>query len=113
MMTRARRDNAPTRSQQQATRPKYTISVEKEKQVREGTIDKAVKLGGRGRKETYDGALLMAAGAGGSGPRGVRRSGERSRRSERSTEDGAERHPDKKRSAAIFACISALPLYTT
>eukprot|EP00965_Chrysotila_dentata_P115695 3823602-Pleurochrysis_carterae.AAC.1 len=51
LMTRARRENAPTRAQQQASRPEYTISVEKEKQVSEGMVDNAVKLKGTGREE--------------------------------------------------------------
>eukprot|EP00965_Chrysotila_dentata_P171849 5671363-Pleurochrysis_carterae.AAC.1 len=71
LMTRARRENAPTRAQKQAARPEYTISVEKEKQVKGEKPDKVVKLGDRGRKETNDDAVLMAAGAGGSGPCGV------------------------------------------
>eukprot|EP00965_Chrysotila_dentata_P239723 6203271-Pleurochrysis_carterae.AAC.1 len=93
-MSRARRENAPTRAQQQAARPEYTISVEKEKQVGKRKIDRTRGSGGRGREETHVGGCLMLAGAGGGGPRGVRRGGERSRRSERCAEDGAERPTD-------------------
>eukprot|EP00965_Chrysotila_dentata_P012861 424903-Pleurochrysis_carterae.AAC.1 len=35
LITKAKREMAPTRAQQQAARPIYTLDVEKEKQVRE------------------------------------------------------------------------------
>eukprot|EP00965_Chrysotila_dentata_P011019 358307-Pleurochrysis_carterae.AAC.1 len=43
LFSKARRENAPTRAQQQAAKPEYTLSVERERQVRDA--------GARGRKE--------------------------------------------------------------
>eukprot|EP00965_Chrysotila_dentata_P179971 5942090-Pleurochrysis_carterae.AAC.1 len=113
LMTRARRENAPTRAQQQASRPEYTISVEKEKQVSEGIVESTVRLKGTGRRKTNDYDLPTVAGTGGSSPCGVRRGGERSRRSERSFEEGAKRHQDANHLPRLPPTPRQLPLYAS
>eukprot|EP00965_Chrysotila_dentata_P107056 3537366-Pleurochrysis_carterae.AAC.5 len=76
------------------------------------TTDKIRASGGRGREGTHVHVLLTVAGAGGSCPRGVRRSSERSRRSERSAEDGAERHTDADNLPRFSPSPRQLPLYS-
>eukprot|EP00965_Chrysotila_dentata_P095778 3166025-Pleurochrysis_carterae.AAC.1 len=93
-MAKARRGTEPTRAQQQAARPEYTLNVEKEKQVRnieniEGTVE-----GERGKAHTHGpNGELCYAGAGGNRALGVRSVGEGSGRSTRTTTSGIGRGP--------------------
>eukprot|EP00965_Chrysotila_dentata_P095779 3166026-Pleurochrysis_carterae.AAC.1 len=113
-MAKARRGTEPTRAQQQAARPEYTLNVEKEKQVRnientEGTVE-----GERGKaltQESYE--ELCYAGAGGKGALGVRSVGEGSRRSTRTTTSGIGRDPIANRLQGLQTASRELPLSKT
>eukprot|EP00965_Chrysotila_dentata_P040133 1332127-Pleurochrysis_carterae.AAC.2 len=74
LLARAKRESASTRAQQQAARPEYTLSVEKEKPVRGRVIDNKEELDERGVKAVESDVLIWNAGSGGSGPHGVRES---------------------------------------
>eukprot|EP00965_Chrysotila_dentata_P180329 5953704-Pleurochrysis_carterae.AAC.1 len=89
LLARTKRESAPTRAQQQAARPEYTLSVEKEKQVRSEEIVEA-----QGTKMLETNVLPSNAGARGGGPHGLRGGGQRSWRSEGEAANGAERGQD-------------------
>eukprot|EP00965_Chrysotila_dentata_P148619 4907497-Pleurochrysis_carterae.AAC.1 len=90
LLSRAKRETAPSRAQQQATRPEYTLNVEREKQVRDAGARDMGKKKRKGATNKGTDRRTHTAGSGGSGDQGVRGNGERRRRSTRSFAGGAE-----------------------
>eukprot|EP00965_Chrysotila_dentata_P012406 408257-Pleurochrysis_carterae.AAC.2 len=93
LFNKAKRETAPTRAQQQAARPVYTLEVEREKQVRGEGAQGLVREKGEGRQNDKTNSRMLIAGSGGEGAQGVRGSSEGRRRSTRRTEDGVELPP--------------------
>eukprot|EP00965_Chrysotila_dentata_P143154 4730084-Pleurochrysis_carterae.AAC.1 len=88
-MARARRGTAPTRAQQQAARPEYTLNVEKEKQVR--STQEREKLDGGKADRLNINKDVCNAGARGRGDLRVQEVGERRRGGTGTTSSGTER----------------------
>eukprot|EP00965_Chrysotila_dentata_P208718 6184862-Pleurochrysis_carterae.AAC.1 len=91
MFRRTRRETVPTRAQQQAAQPEYTLSIEKAKQVNQADTHDAV---GRRRGEGNESDCRVRAldsGARRRGDHGVRGRGERRRRDERSLTSRTQR----------------------
>eukprot|EP00965_Chrysotila_dentata_P021442 710310-Pleurochrysis_carterae.AAC.1 len=114
LMAKARRETEPTRAQQQAARPEYTLSVEKEKQVRNVENTEGKVEGEREKapaQEPY--VKLCYAGAGGKGALGVRGVGEGSRRSTRTTTSGTGRGQIANGLQGLQTAPRELPFCTT
>eukprot|EP00965_Chrysotila_dentata_P097985 3239902-Pleurochrysis_carterae.AAC.1 len=91
LLDKAKRESAPSRAQQQAAKPEYTLGVEREKQVRSDWTDSQGRQRRDGGRNSRDDKCTLSAGAGGGGTHGVRGGGERRRRSTRETTSGAGR----------------------
>eukprot|EP00965_Chrysotila_dentata_P043216 1435689-Pleurochrysis_carterae.AAC.1 len=110
-MAKAKRGTAPTRAQQQAARPEYTLSVEQEKQARRErshivTYMTSAQKGEKGRHACplYAGARRKAVGD-------LRGGGEGNRRSAGGAENGVELAADTDGLQGIQDTPGDLPLY--
>eukprot|EP00965_Chrysotila_dentata_P065056 2156844-Pleurochrysis_carterae.AAC.1 len=111
LFAKTKRENAPTRAQQQAARPTYTLSVEREKEVRNNiTWAQGVRKKEEGM-ENKDDRCFVAAGERGNGAQGVRGDGEGQGGGERNSTSGAERHQDADSLPRLPPAPGELPLH--
>eukprot|EP00965_Chrysotila_dentata_P100298 3313713-Pleurochrysis_carterae.AAC.1 len=111
-MSRTRRETAPTRAQQQASRPEYTLSIEKAKQVNHANTCGTV---GRMRGEVNESDIrvrTLDSGTRGRGDHGVRGRGERRRRDERSITSRTQRFAVSDNLPRLPAASWELSIYT-
>eukprot|EP00965_Chrysotila_dentata_P067268 2226158-Pleurochrysis_carterae.AAC.1 len=111
LLDKAKRGNAPSRAQQQAARPEYTLSVEREK---EASNKSTSGLGVSKREEgtaRNNATCTLLAGERGGGHQGVRGDGKGKRRSKRSSKGGTECHPDADNLQRLPAPFGELPLH--
>eukprot|EP00965_Chrysotila_dentata_P066061 2187020-Pleurochrysis_carterae.AAC.1 len=111
LLDKARREKAPTRAQQQAARPEYTLDVEQEKQVGSMTPHKVIHR--RGVHTVGKHVRLLHAGAGGVAAQDLRGGGEGSRRSARRTEGGADHGADADGLQGFQDAPGQLPLHAS
>eukprot|EP00965_Chrysotila_dentata_P093539 3090525-Pleurochrysis_carterae.AAC.1 len=109
-MAKARRGAAPTRAQQQAARPEYTMDVEQEKQVRRETLQEKINTEGR---KTYirKNVCLLSAGTRGGAPQDMRGGSGRARWSTRRAAGGAERAANTNGLQGLQDAPGQLPLH--
>eukprot|EP00965_Chrysotila_dentata_P257616 6212942-Pleurochrysis_carterae.AAC.1 len=112
-MSMAKRESAPTRAQQQAARPEYTLKVEREKQVKAEPVGRQTGREKSKRKCTATNVLTLSAGTRGGGARGVRSGGEGRRRRKRSTSSRTERPPHADDLSGLPPQAGELPFHTT
>eukprot|EP00965_Chrysotila_dentata_P169136 5584891-Pleurochrysis_carterae.AAC.1 len=116
LLARSKRESAPTRVQQQATKPEYNVSVEMEKQVKsagfqEGDTCASLRTHANITHMCSWIAWSWNAGTGGCGPRGLRGDSQRSRRSKGEVAGGAECGQDADGVLGLSPTSGELPVF--